>query len=215
MLVTKNLVPGEAVYGEKRISIDGGVDGTKVEYRVWNPFRSKLAAGVLNGMDEIYIAPGSKVLYLGAASGTSVSHVADIVGPEGVVYAVEFSLRSGRDLINMAKKRTNVIPIIEDARTPQKYRMLLSTVDVIFADVAQPDQARIVALNADYFLKNGGYVVISVKASCIDSTAPPSVVFTREVQFLRENKFKPLAQVTLEPYERDHAMVTAQYRRFQ
>ena len=81
MLVTKNLVPGEAVYGEKRISIDGGVDGTKVEYRVWNPFRSKLAAGVLGGLDSIYIEPGKKVLYLGAASGTSVSHVADIVGP--------------------------------------------------------------------------------------------------------------------------------------
>lgn len=82
MLVTKNLVPGESVYGEKRISIDvGGEDGTKVEYRVWNPFRSKLAAGVLGGMDKIFIAPGAKVLYLGAASGTSVSHVADIVGP--------------------------------------------------------------------------------------------------------------------------------------
>ena len=84
LLVTKNLVPGEAVYGEKRISIDGGVDGTKVEYRVWNPFRSKLAAGVLGGLDSIFIEPGKKVLYLGAASGTSVSHVADIVGPVSI-----------------------------------------------------------------------------------------------------------------------------------
>lgn len=81
LLVTKNLVPGESVYGEKRITIEGGVEDTKVEYRVWNPFRSKLAAGVLGGMDDIFIAPGKKVLYLGAASGTSVSHVADIVGP--------------------------------------------------------------------------------------------------------------------------------------
>jgi rRNA 2'-O-methyltransferase fibrillarin len=85
MLVTKNLVPGESVYGEKRISIDtagaDGAEGGKIEYRVWNPFRSKLAAGVLGGMDKIFIGPGAKVLYLGAASGTSVSHVADIVGP--------------------------------------------------------------------------------------------------------------------------------------
>ena len=86
--------------------------------------------------------PGSKVLYLGAASGTSVSHVADIVGPTGAVFAVEFSHRSGRDLINMATRRTNVIPIVEDARKPMAYRMLLPMVDVIFADVAQPDQAR-------------------------------------------------------------------------
>ena len=57
-----------------------------------------------------------------------------------MVYAVEFSHRSGRDLVNMAKKRTNVIPIIEDARHPTKYRMLVGMVDVIFSDVAQPDQ---------------------------------------------------------------------------
>lgn len=81
LLVTKNIVPGESVYGEKRISIAGDVEGTKVEYRVWNPFRSKLAAGILGGLDDIFIAPGKKVLYLGAASGTSVSHVADVVGP--------------------------------------------------------------------------------------------------------------------------------------
>lgn len=80
MLVTKNIVPGESVYGEKRISVDAD-EGNKVEYRVWNPFRSKLAAGVLGGLDDIFIKPGAKVLYLGAASGTSVSHVADIVGP--------------------------------------------------------------------------------------------------------------------------------------
>ncbi|TFK36465.1 Fibrillarin-domain-containing protein [Crucibulum laeve] len=213
MLVTKNLVPGESVYGEKRISVEGGVEGTKTEYRVWNPFRSKLAAGVLGGMDDIFIKPGAKVLYLGAASGTSVSHVADIVGPEGVVYAVEFSPRSGRDLINMAKKRTNVIPIVEDARLPNKYRMLLSLVDVIFADVAQPDQARIVIHNAQSFLKDGGHVIISIKASCIDSTAPPETIFASEVQKLKDSEFKPIEQVTLEPYERDHAMVSAIYQR--
>ncbi|GCC41789.1 hypothetical protein chiPu_0025736, partial [Chiloscyllium punctatum] len=98
---------------------------TKIEYRAWNPFRSKLAAAILGGIDQIHIKPGVKVLYLGAASGTTVSHVSDIVGPEGLVYAVEFSHRSGRDLINVAKKRTNIIPIIEDARHPHKYRMLL------------------------------------------------------------------------------------------
>jgi len=85
------------------------------------------------------VKPGAKVLYLGAASGTTVSHVSDIVGPTGLVYAVEFSHRSGRDLVNMAQRRTNVVPIIADARKPLDYRMLVSLVDVVFADVAQPD----------------------------------------------------------------------------
>ncbi len=181
-------------------------EGGKIEYRVWNPFRSKIAAAILGGIENIWIRPGTKVLYLGAASGTTVSHVSDVVGPvsssiiyyykpyryhsavcigrtthlilflslynlymylppcqSGLVYAVEFSHRSGRDLINVAKKRTNIIPIIEDARHPHKYRMLVGMVDVLFADVAQPDQARILAINASYFLKNGGKFVISIK----------------------------------------------------
>lgn len=210
-LVTLNLVPGSEVYGEKRISVEGE-NGEKIEYRVWNPFRSKLAAAILGGVDQIHMPPGSKVLYLGAASGTTVSHVADVVGPEGLVYAVEFSHRSGRDLINVAKKRTNIIPIIEDARHPHKYRMLVGMVDTIFADVAQPDQARIVALNAQYFLKNGGHFVISIKASCIDSTAQPEAVFASEVKKLIADKLKPQEQITLEPYERDHAVVVGVYR---
>ncbi|KAJ3662315.1 hypothetical protein Zmor_006670 [Zophobas morio] len=209
-LVTLNLVPGSEVYGEKRISIEN--DGNKVEYRVWNPFRSKLAAAILGQVKYIHMPPGSKVLYLGAASGTTVSHVSDIVGPEGLVYAVEFSHRSGRDLINVAKKRTNIIPIIEDARHPHKYRMLVGIVDTIFADVAQPDQARIVALNAQHFLKNGGHFVISIKAPCIDSTAKPEAVFAAEVEKLRADHLKPQEQLSLEPYERDHAVVVGIYR---
>ena len=184
----------------------------KVEYRIWNPFRSKIAAAILGGVENIWIQPGSRVLYLGAASGTTVSHVADLVGPTGIVYAVEFSHRSGRDLINVAKKRTNVIPIIEDARHPHKYRMLVGMVDCVFADVAQPDQARIVALNAHYFLKAGGHFCISIKANCIDSTAPAEVVFAKEVKKLQEEQFKPSEQITLEPYERDHAVVVGTYR---
>ena len=176
---------------------DGNPTTTKVEYRIWNPFRSKLAAGILGGLETIFMKPGSKVLYLGAASGTSVSHVSDIVGPTGQVFAVEFSHRSGRDLINMATRRTNVIPIVEDARHPLKYRMLLPMVDVIFADVAQPDQARIVAINAKMYLKQGGGMLISIKANCIDSTQPAEKVFASEVQKLREEKFKPTEQLTL------------------
>lgn len=209
-LCTKNMDPGTSVYGEKRIAVEEGE--TKTEYRVWNPFRSKVASAIVAGVEDIHIKPGAKVLYLGAASGTTVSHCSDVVGPEGMVYAVEFSHRPGRELINMAKKRTNVIPIVEDARYPLKYRMLVGMVDVIFADVAQPDQARIVAHNASYFLKNGGHFMISIKANCIDSTVAAEAVFASEVKKLQEMDFKPREYVTLEPYERDHAVVIGTYR---
>jgi rRNA 2'-O-methyltransferase fibrillarin len=163
-------------------------------------------------VENIWIVPGSKVLYLGGSSGTTVSHVSDLVGPTGIVYAVEFSHRSGRDLINMAKTRPNIIPIIEDARHPLKYRMLVGMVDCVFADVAQPDQARIIALNSHHFLKNGGHYVISIKANCIDSTAPAEAVFAKERNKLAEEGLKPQEQLTLEPYERDHAVVVGVYR---
>ncbi|KCZ77166.1 hypothetical protein H311_01826 [Anncaliia algerae PRA109] len=210
VLATKNLVSGVSVYGEKRIN--AASNNEKIEYRVWNPYRSKLAAGIVCGIDNMFITPGSKVLYLGAASGTSVSHVSDIVGNEGTVYAVEFSQRSGRDLIKLAMKRKNIVPIIEDARHPYKYRMLVPMVDSIFSDVAQPDQSRIVALNASYFLKNKGGILISIKANCVDSTMPPQQVFANEIEILKKENVKPKEQITLEPFEKDHAIVVATYK---
>jgi len=209
-LCTKNLVLGESIYGEKRILVK---DGEKQnEFRIWNPFRSKLAAAILGGVDDIFIRPGMKILYLGAASGTTVSHISDILGKDGTIFAVEFSQRTGRDLLTLSKKRPNIIPIIEDARYPQKYRIFLSMVDIIFSDIAQPDQARILSINANHFLRTGGYFIITIKASCIDSTVDPSLVFSKEVQKLVKDNFRPIEQITLEPYERDHAMVFGKYR---
>ena len=166
--------------GPKNVTVRGAVVTTAPLYKIDK-----------NGkLDAIFVQEKGG----GAQSGLYV------VGPTGVVYAVEFSHRSGRDLINVAKSRTNIIPIIEDARHPQRYRMLVGMVDVVFADVAQPDQARIVALNAQYFLKNEGAFVISIKANCIDSTVPAEAVFAREVKKLQEENFKPSEQLTLEPY---------------
>jgi rRNA 2'-O-methyltransferase fibrillarin len=209
-LCTKNLIPGESVYNEKRIAVKGEFES--FEFRVWNPFRSKLAAAILGGIDDIFIRNGMKILYLGAANGTTVSHISDLVGNTGTVYAVEFSHRSGRDLLSVAKKRTNIIPIIEDARHPHKYRIFLNMVDCIFSDVAQPDQARILSINARHYLRTGGFFIITIKASCIDSTMDPTVVFSKEIQKLQKENFRPIEQITLEPYERDHAMVFGRYR---
>ncbi|KAM0681560.1 Small subunit processome complex component [Glugoides intestinalis] len=210
VLLTKNMTPGTSVYGEKRISVS--LPDKKVEYRLWNCYRSKLAAGIASGLDNIFIKPKAAVLYLGAANGTTLSHVSEIVGKDTLIYAVEFSQRSGRDLVNLAMKRNNIIPIIEDARTPYKYRMLVPMVDVIFSDISQPDQSRIVMENAQYFLKDGGGILISIKASCVNSSIPAETVFADEVNWLKKNQFKPLEQVTLEPYEKNHAMVAGIFK---
>uniref|UniRef100_A0A1B0D717 rRNA 2'-O-methyltransferase fibrillarin n=1 Tax=Phlebotomus papatasi TaxID=29031 RepID=A0A1B0D717_PHLPP len=205
-LVTRNLVPGSEVYGEKRISVEVSLYlGIFLRICQCDEKRRGMEFG-RNVADRL-----SSFINM-APELNSLACVFDQIHLGLLVYAVEFSHRSGRDLINVAKKRTNIIPIIEDARHPHKYRMLIGMVDTVFADVAQPDQARIVALNAQHFLKNGGHFVISIKASCIDSTAQPEAVFAAEVKKLQADKLKPQEQITLEPYERDHAVVVGVFR---
>ncbi|MDD4523431.1 MAG: fibrillarin-like rRNA/tRNA 2'-O-methyltransferase, partial [Methanosarcina sp.] len=181
-LATKNLDPGKTVYGEKLIQVEG------IEYRTWDPRRSKLGAMVLKKFN-IPLKEDSKVLYLGAASGTTVSHVSDIVS-EGAVYAVEFSPRSMRDLIGLASRRKNVHPILADAGKPDSYSHLIEPVDLIFQDVAQPNQAEIAARNTIRFLKKDGYLLLSIKARSIDTVANPKEVFKEEVRKL-EKAFEP------------------------
>jgi len=201
-IATLNLSPGMKVYDELLVEFEGK------EYRVWNPYRSKLAAAIIKGLEYLPIKPGCKVLYLGAASGTTLSHVSDIVGEEGLVYGVEFSARPMRELIqNVAAYRGNVVPILEDARLPQRYRHIVGEVDVIYCDVAQPEQAKILADNSDLYLKDEGYVLLAVKARSIDVTKKPKDVFEREIKVLEARKFRVEERIILEPYDKDHIMV--------
>jgi len=205
-LATKNLSPGRNVYGERLIRFEG------VEYRVWDAFRSKLAAAILKGLKTVPIKPNHLVLYLGAASGTTASHISDIVGEKGHVYCVEFASRSIRDLVdNVCTYRSNMSPILEDARFPEKYAMFVhEKVDDIYCDIAQPEQAKILADNADLFLKSSGWTMLAVKAQSIDVTKEPSEIYKREVKLLKNRGFHVEEVVHLEPYDKAHAMIVAQ-----
>ena len=207
-LATRNLAPGRTVYGEKLVRFGG------IEYRLWDPFRSKLAAAILKGIKTVPIQPGHQVLYLGAASGTTASHVSDIVGEKGHVYCVEFAARALRELVNnVCPYRLNMTPILEDARFPEKYSLFIrSKVDGIYCDIAQPEQAKILADNADLYLKNGGWIMLAVKAQSIDVTKEPSEVYRRELKVLESRGFDVEDVVHLEPYDKAHAMIVARFR---
>jgi len=204
-LATKNLTPGRNVYGEKLVRYEG------VEYRLWDPFRSKLAAAVLKNLKTVPIKPGHKVLYLGAASGTTASHVSDIVGESGHVYCVEFAPRAIRELVdNVCAFRLNMSAILADARIPEKYAIFVNgKVDDIYCDIAQPEQAKVLADNADLFLKTDGWVMLAVKAQSIDVTKEPSEIFKREVKVLENRGFQIEDVINLEPYDKAHVMVVA------
>ncbi len=201
-IATENLAPGRNVYGERLIKY------RDAEYRVWDPYRSKLAATILKGLGKIPIKPGHKVLYLGAASGTTASHVSDIVGENGHVFCIEFAQRSIRELVdNVCRFRSNMSPILADARFPERYSALVEKVDVIYCDIAQPEQAQILANNAKVFLKMDGWIMLAVKARSIDVTKEPSEIYRREIRVLEENGFRIFEVIHLEPYDKAHVMI--------
>jgi fibrillarin-like pre-rRNA processing protein len=203
-LATRNLSPGVRVYGESLIEEEG------IEYRLWDPYKSKLAAALLKGLPALPLQDEQRVLYLGAASGTTVSHVSDLVGNTGGVYCVDFAPRPLRDLvIKVANVRKNVFPILGDARFPTSYRGFLEKVDGMYCDIAQPEQAKILADNAALFLREGGWALLAVKAMSIDSTGEPLKIYAREAELLRGKGFAVTRVVQLRPFDKAHAMVSA------
>jgi fibrillarin-like pre-rRNA processing protein len=201
-VATLNLIKGISVYGEKRIQIG------KDEFRFWDGKRSKLAAAVLKGIKNFPIKQGSKILYLGAANGTTVSHVSDIIGLEGEVYAVEFASRSMSDLIFLSEKRKNIVPIFADARFPEKYSDV-GEVDVVYADLSDPQQVEILLRNAKKF--NAKFVMIALKARCVDSSENPKVIYEKSKKELEE-KCRILDFVVLDPFEVDHAFFVGEMK---
>lgn len=199
-LVTRNLTPGIQVYGEKLITVENE------EYRLWDPYRSKLAAMILKG-SSISLKNDAEVLYLGAANGTTASHVSDIVSPSAV-FAVEFSPRAMQDLIRVSIPRTNLIPILADAMHPNSYRNMVSQVDFLYQDVAQREQAKIAIRNAELFLKKDGIMVLIIKSRSIDSARKPKEVIDNEINKLG-GFFRVLELMDLEPYHSDHMAVVA------
>ena len=197
-IATKTIVP-ESVYGERLVQ-----EG-KDTYRIWDPKKSKLGAAIMKGVSQIGIRPGSKVLYLGCASGTTASHVSDIVGNEGFVYGLDFSPRVLRDFMFVVEKRKNMLPIFADANKPETYKQYIGDVDVVFQDVAQKNQVEIFLKNVNFFLKSGGFGLLAIKARSIDVTKNPQVVF-REVKQQLERNVTIVDYRSLEPFERDHAI---------
>ena len=204
-LATLNLAPGVSVYGEKLVVVEGR------EYRVWDPFRSKLAAAILKGLKDIGLKEGYSVLYLGASTGTTLSHISDIVGEKGVVFGVEFSARVARELIErVAKHRRNVVPIVADARHPRLYPSIYGKVDLVYCDIAQPDQTEIAVENCRIYLKSEGKLLLVVKCRSIDVAMEPTLIVKQEVAKLKESGFKVNQVVELEPFDKDHALINAE-----
>lgn len=205
-LATLNLDKGNTVYGERLIQ-----DNHK-EFRQWDVYRSKLAAAIQKGMQNFPFRVGSRVLYLGASTGTTVSHISDIVGNEGIIFAVEPAVRVARELLeNVATQRYNIIPIVEDGRRPKSYYSIFGMVQTVYCDIAQPDQTDIAIENCRVYLEKEGVLLLVVKSRSIDVVKDPRVVIKEEAMKLESNGFSIQQIIDLEPFDKDHGMIYAMY----
>ena len=202
-LATQNFVPGNQVYNEMLVQYNG------VECRIWNPFRSKLAAAIMNGLDDFPFTQKSDVLYLGVSTGTTISHISDIVGQGGTIFGIEHASRVARDFLDrVASHRKNIVPIIQDARKPEEFFSVYKKVDIVYVDIAQPDQTEIAIENCRLYLKSGGYLFLVIKTRSIDVVKDPKRVIKDEIKKL-DMLFEIKQTIDLHPYDKDHAMVIA------
>jgi fibrillarin-like pre-rRNA processing protein len=201
-LFTRNLAPGRRVYGETLIVRQG------VEFREWVPWRSKLAAAIKNGLEEVPLREGTTLLYLGSSEGTTASHISDIIGRTGLLFGLDVSERSMRKFIQLCELRRNLMPVLADANNPASYRNYLEghPIDLLYQDIAQKNQAEIFNKNASLFLRRGKKGLIALKAKSISQKESPEKVFKKEITEL-EKEFRVKQVVPLQPFEKDHVMV--------
>jgi fibrillarin-like pre-rRNA processing protein len=200
-LVTRNKIPGRSVYGEQLISINGE------EYRVWDPYRSKFAAAFLSGMKKLPQIEGKSILYLGVSTGTTASHFSDIID-NGVIFGIEFSPKVMRRFFRLAEQRPNLIPILADARQPEEYSPFVFVVDLIYQDIAQPEQAAIFGRNSQEFLKSGGLGFLAVKSQSIDVVLKPDEIFSKQIDELEKNFGLEIQEyLSIDTFEKKHAVI--------
>lgn len=201
-LYTISFVPGSTVYNEPLITIQG------TEYREWNITKSKIAAGIAKGIRGINFTEGDAVLYLGVASGTTASHISDIIGKRGILFGIDISPVSLRNLVFVAEQRRNIAPLLADAAHPDTYKHRICQCDVIVQDIAQHNQLELFFNNL-HFLKPGGIGMISIKSRSIDITQPPHKIY-HLIQSSLEKHLNLIDWKTLDPFEKDHALFIVQ-----
>ncbi|MHA1932230.1 MAG: fibrillarin-like rRNA/tRNA 2'-O-methyltransferase [Promethearchaeota archaeon] len=205
-LYTRNRDKGYRVYGERLIQYK------ETEYREWDPFRSKLAALILENPTNNFLSEDLNCLYLGASSGTTISHLSDIV-TNGIIYGIEFADRSIRQLIQNTSHRKNIIPIFNDARYPEKYaKSIFTKINLVYQDVSQPNQAEIALNNSNYYLNDNGLLILAVKSQSIDSIQKSENIYAQEKNILEKGGYEIIESINIHKYAANHIVLLVKKR---
>ncbi|HKN07166.1 MAG TPA: fibrillarin-like rRNA/tRNA 2'-O-methyltransferase [Thermoplasmata archaeon] len=196
-LYTVNRIPGTKVYGESLSVSDG------IEYRAWDPFRSKLAAFLLKGAPGDVLGQPRTVLYLGAAHGTTASHLSDL-WPQATIFAIEKSPTSFAPLLALARTRPGLVPILADAQLPERYQADVGAVDFLYQDIAQRNQAGIYVENARACLAPSGRGILMLKVRSVTQQRPTAAVVREARSALVSAHFAVTCETALSPFSREH-----------
>jgi fibrillarin-like pre-rRNA processing protein len=204
-LLVENPLPGFKPFSEDLVTIG------KKEYRIWDHCRSKAAAAIMRGLNYFPIGPGFKILYHGAAHGYTCTFLSALVGGNGIIYAIEFSERCFNELLPICEKYKNMVPILADSRKTELFNWI-EKVDMVYIDIAQPDEIEIFIRNCREFLKKDGYGMIAVKSRSIDVTKSPNVIYKEAIKKLESAGFEVIDWKTLDPFERAHAFIVVKFK---
>jgi len=185
------------------------IDLNTNEKRIWDPNHSKVAAGIKKGIKDFPINENSKVLYLGAAEGYTISFISDIVS-SGMVIGADISAHSMQKLYLLSLERNNLIPLLCDCNKPETYQEILGKdrFDLIIQDIAQKNQVEILIKNSELFLKEKGYVILSLKLSAL-TQKKNSNIKEDQLELFRKH-FNLIDQKKLDPFEKKHMLLLGQ-----
>ena len=205
-LATLNNADVNKIYNEKLIEMDGK------QYNIWNPYTSKLAAAIVNGMEIFPILKKTQILYFDTTVDKTLNHISDIIGVNGRIFVV-------RDIIENSKKfleddsnnRTNVVSITQEKKSiPAKFVPNIETVNVVYVDIAQNNETDVAIQNCKNYLINGGFLMLVVPTRKIDFANNPDRQNLEERQKL-QSSFEIIQQINLTDFFKEHSMIIAKY----
>jgi fibrillarin-like pre-rRNA processing protein len=204
-LATLNNVSVNQAYNERLVEKNGK------QYNVWNHYRSKLAAAIINGLEIFPILKKTRVLYFGDTAKNTVSHISDIIGIDGKIFVVNDITENSKNFLEkISNNRTNVFTIIYDKNNPAQFSSTIETVDVIYLDITQPNKTEITIDNCKNYLRNDGYLMLVVPTKNIDFAKNPTKE-NLEGRKRLQSSFDVIQEINLTDFFKEHSMIIAKY----
>ena len=180
-------------------------------YSIWNPYTSKLAAAIINGMEIFPILKKTKILYLDPTTEKTVKHISNIVGINGKIFVVRDVMKNSKNFLEqIVKNRSNIFTIIPDKTNPARLTGMTEMVDVIYIDIAEHNQTEIAIQNCKNHLRIGGFLMLIVPTKNIDFANNPSKKNQEERKKL-QTSFDIIQEINLTDFFKEYSMVIAKY----